>query len=66
MATSVRVDIYTLPSVKQTAAGKLLYLSPVLGDDLEGWDGDNGRKAQEGGNLGPHRADSCCSLYSRN
>ena len=36
----------------------------VLCDDLEGWDGGvgNGKKAQEGGDICTHMADSpCCS-----
>ena len=44
------IDIYTLPYVKQTASGKLLYhtgrSAQWLCDNLEGW---NGGEAQEGG-----------------
>ena len=45
------VDVHTLPCVKETASGKLLYhrkLSSVLCDDLDGWDKGANRGIQEG------------------
>ena len=33
-------------------------LSSMLCDDLRGWDGGDGRKVQEGGDIGIHIADS--------
>ena len=58
------VETYTLPYVKQTASGNLLYdarhSNLVLCDNLAGWDGeDGGRKVQEGGDIGISMADSC-------
>ena len=32
-------------------------LSLVLCNDLEGWDGEGGRQAQEGGDISTHMAD---------
>ena len=32
----------------------------MLCDDLEGWDGEGGRKAQEGGDTGIQITDSLC------
>ena len=43
---------YTLPCVKETASGDLLYNTgssawcSVLCDDLDGWDGGSGREIQ--------------------
>ena len=38
------------------ASGKLLHSpgrsAPMLSDDLEGWDKEGGREAQEGGDMG--------------
>ena len=39
----------------------------MLCDDLKGWDGEGGRKAQEGGNICIHTADAdslCCAEES--
>ena len=50
------IETYTLSYVKQRASGKLPYDAGgsklVLGDNLEGWDG-------EGGDRGMPMADSC-------
>ena len=35
-------------------------------DDLEGWDGGNRKRAQEGGNMCIHVADSCCCTAKTN
>lgn len=35
-------------------------------DDLEGWDGGNRKKAQEGGNMCIHVADSRCRTAKTN
>ena len=58
------METYTLPFVKQTAKGNLLY---NLGNsdwgsvnNLEGWDGEgDGREVQKGGNICILIADSC-------
>ena len=52
MNWGIRIDIHTLPCLKQRASGKLLSHkehSLVLCDDLEGWEGAGGREAQQGG-----------------
>ena len=50
------MDIYTLPNVKWMASGKLPHSTrrstQMLCDDLEGWDREGGREAQEGGDMG--------------
>ena len=48
------METYTLPYVKQTASGNLLYdagsSNQVLCDNLEGWDGvGDGREVQKKG-----------------
>ena len=58
------METYTSPYVKETASGNLLYdagsSNLVLGDNLEGWDGEGGeREVQEGGDIGIPMADSC-------
>ena len=50
------MDVYTLPNVKQIASGKQPHSTgrsaPVLCDHLEGWDREDGRETQEGGDIG--------------
>ena len=38
----------------------------VLCDYLEGWDGEGGREAQEGGDIGIHIVDSLCCTRETN
>ena len=38
----------------------------MLCDDLEGWDGEGGREAQEGGDICIHIADSLCCTAETN
>ena len=48
---------YTLPCVKETTSGNLLYNTgssawcSVLCDDLDRWDGGSGRETQERGEI---------------
>ena len=56
MKWEIRIDMYTLPCVKQKASGNLLKnhreLSSVFCDDLEKWNGQvGGREVQEGGDI---------------
>ena len=38
----------------------------MLSDDLEGWDRESGREAQEGGDICIHIADSLCCTTETN
>ena len=38
----------------------------MLCDDLEGWEGEGGREAQEGGDIHIRRADSLCYTAETN
>ena len=38
----------------------------MLYDDLEGWDREDGREAQEGGDIRIHMADSFCCTAETN
>ena len=56
MKWEIRIDMYTLPCVKQKASGNLLKnhreLSSVFCDDLEKCNGQvGGREVQEGGDI---------------
>ena len=65
------IEAYTLPAVKQTDSGSLLYdaesSNSVLCDNLEGWDGvGSGREVQEGGNIYILMTDSCQYMAETN
>lgn len=67
----IRSDIHAPPCVKQIASRNLLYVhhgrSPVLCDDLEGWDGVGaGKQTQDGGDICIHGADSLSCMAATN